>query len=518
MFKMCGILFIDQKKNIVSKSSFIKVLKSQNWRGPDNTSYEVFNDNKIFLGHNRLTILDKKSRSNQPMKSEDGRYLIIFNGEIYNYKEIIKKYKLKLRTTSDTEVILKGFILKGKDILKDLDGMFSFIIYDKKKSEWFCARDRFGIKPLFIYQDKNKTVIGSEPGSIAKLLNLKIDYLSILEWKLLRTPTPNYTFFKKLTQFPKSCYRNGKINKNIQYYHLKKKNNKINFTKIKNLIDNSIYSHQMGDVSCTSLLSGGIDSTIILKNSTKVKRCYSVGLKKNNEFLAASKISKKLNKKISLINVSHQKLISTWKYLTKLKKEPLSVPNEGLIYLVCKKMSKKNKIVLTGEGADEIFFGYDKIFRWALIQKKLNLRKFIELYGYSNTVKPTARFMNYIKNLSSKKKVIEFVEDFFYDFHLPTLLRRMDFASMAASKEARVPFVSKKIIENLYRKKPRIKIDKDYSKIPLRKYIEKINLDFVLKTKKIGFSAEINNELGKFHNYSMFQNIVLKTFRNEFSK
>jgi asparagine synthase (glutamine-hydrolysing) len=515
---MCGILFVDQKKEFVSKSNFVKILKSQSWRGPDNTAFKSLNNNKIFLGHNRLTILDKNSRSNQPMESDDGRYLLIFNGEIYNYKKIIKKYKLKLRTTSDTEVVLKGFIHKGKNILNDLDGMFSFVIYDKKKSEWFCARDRFGIKPLFLYYDKNKTVIGSEPGSIAKLLGLKIDHTSILEWKLFRTPTPNYTFFKNLIHFPKSCFRTNKTNRNIPYYRLKKKNNKINFTKIKKLIDDSIYSHQMGDVSCTSLLSGGIDSTIILKNSSKVKRCYSVGLENNNEFIAASKIAKKLNKKISLINVQHKKLLSTWKYLTKLRKEPLSVPNEGLIYLVCKKMNKKNKIVLTGEGADEIFFGYDKIFRWALTQKKLNIRKFIELYGYSNTVKPTIRFMKYIKNLASRKKVIDFVEDFFYDFHLPTLLRRMDFASMAASKEARVPFVSKNVIENLYRKNPTIKINKDYSKIPLRKYIEKINLDFVLKTKKIGFSAEVNSKLGKFYNYSMFQNMVIKVFKNEYLK
>jgi asparagine synthase (glutamine-hydrolysing) len=396
--------------------------------------------------------------------------------------------------------------------------MFSFVIYDKKKSKWFCARDRFGIKPLFIYHDKNKTVIGSEPGSIAKLLNLKIDQTSILEWRLFRAPAPNYTFFKNLTQFPKSCYRTNKLNQNIPYYQLKKKHNKINFEKIKKLIDSSIYSHQMGDVSCTSLLSGGIDSTIILKNSSKVKRCYSVGLKKNNEFFAARKISKKLNKKISLVQVENKKLLSTWKYLTKLRKEPLSVPNEGLIYLVCKNMNKEDKIVLTGEGADEIFFGYDKIFRWALIQNKLNLRKFIQQYGYSNTVKPTNRFMTYIKSLAAKKKVIDFVEDFFYDFHLPTLLRRMDFASMAASKEARVPFVSKSVIENLYRKNPCIKINKNFSKIPLRKYIEKMSLDFVLKTKKIGFSAETNNKLGKFANYSMFQNMVLKTFKNEYLK
>ena len=335
---------------------------------------------------------------------------------------------------------------------------------------------------------------------------------------MLRTPTPNYTFFKKLKQFPKSNYKTNYSYKNIPYYKLKKKNNKINFEKIKSLIDSSIFNHQMGDVSCTSLLSGGIDSSIVLKNSSKVKRCYSVGLKENNEFSAASKISKRLKKKITLIHVENKKLKSTWRYLTKLRNEPISVPNEGLIYLVCKKMNKKNKIVLSGEGADEIFFGYDKIFRWAVNEKKLNFKKFIELYCYSKDVKPTNRFKKYIKELSKKKKVIDFVEDFFYDFHLPTLLRRMDFASMAASKEARVPFVSKNIIENLYRKKPNIKINKNFSKIPLRNYIKKIKLDFILNTKKIGFSAATENNRGKFHNYSVFQNIVLKTFKNEYLK
>ena len=402
---MCGILFVSQNKNIITRSNFLRILKSQKWRGPDNTSFKSLNKNKILLGHNRLSILDKKSRSNQPMESEDGRYFLIFNGEIYNYKKIVKKYKLKLKTTSDTEVVLKGYILKGKSILRELDGMFSFVIYDKKKSIWFCARDRFGIKPLYIYQDKIKTVIGSEAGTIAKLLNLKIDNVSIKEWKLLRSPTPNYTFFKKLNQFPKSCYRESNSVKNIPYYNLKRNNKKINFQKIKKLINYSVQSHQMGDVSCTSLLSGGIDSTIILKNSSKVKRCYSVGLKDNNEFIAAKKISEELDKKISLISVKSQKLKSTWKFLTKLKNEPISVPNEGLIYLVCKKMSKNNKIVLTGEGADEIFFGYDQIFRWALSQKKLNLEKFIEIYGYSNVVKPTDRFVKYVKKLSAKKKV-----------------------------------------------------------------------------------------------------------------
>ena len=220
---MCGILFVDQKKKDISFSNFKKVLSLQNWRGPNNTSFISINQKKILLGHNRLSILDTKSRSNQPMISGDGRYFLIFNGEIYNYKTIIKKCNLKLKTLSDSEVILQGYILKGKKILKDLDGMFSFIIFDKKKNKWFCARDRYGIKPLFIFQDNTKTVIGSEAGSIARLLNLRIDNKSISEWKLMRHPTPNYSFFKKLYQFPKSSYLTNSSLNYTSYYKLKKK-------------------------------------------------------------------------------------------------------------------------------------------------------------------------------------------------------------------------------------------------------------------------------------------------------
>ena len=514
---MCGILFIDQKQDKISKSKFAKILESQKWRGPDNTSLKSLKENKILLGHNRLSILDKKSRSNQPMTSKDGRYLLIFNGEIYNYKEIAKKYKIKLKTLSDTEVLLNGFIKKGVNILKDLDGMFSFIIYDKKKDDWICARDRYGIKPLYIYQDNNKIIIGSEAGSIAKLLNLQLDKQSIQEWKLLRSPIKNYTFFKNLYTFPISSYRVKNSKKYYSYYKLQKKNNFTNINKIKKLISDSVKKHQMGHVKCTSLLSGGIDSSVILKKASKVKRSYSVGLKNNNEFYAANRIAKELKKKVKLISVNNNEIKKSWKFLTKLKGEPINVPNEGLIYLVCKMMSKKDKIVLTGEGADEIFFGYDKIFRWGLKQSKFNLKKFLNLYCYSDKIKPTKRIKNYINKLRKGKKVINFIEDFFYDFHLKVLLRRMDFASMAASKEARVPFVCKDIIDTMYRNDPKTKIDNIYSKKHLRKIINQFDLGFILDSKKIGFSAYIYKNKNKYYEYKVFQDIVLNTFMKEYN-
>ena len=171
-------------------------------------------------------------------------------------------------------------------------------------------------------------------------------------------------------------------------------------------------------------------------------------------------------------------------------------------------MKNNEKVVLTGEGADELLFGYDRIFRWALECQSFDLSTFFDKYGYSTNDK-SSRLENYILNLSHGKSVIHFLEDFFYQVHLPGLLRRMDFASMAASKEARVPFVNKNIIEYLYRLSPEIKINNTHSKIPLRNLCKKLNLNGALNRKKIGFSAQINKKVDRKSDYDYFQNIIL---------
>lgn len=507
---MCGILFIDQKKNSFSIEQFQKALFSQSWRGPDNTDFRTYKNNKILFGHNRLSIVDENIRSNQPYEIENGRYSIIFNGEIYNYLELKKDLNLTTKTSSDTEIILRGYIKLGKKILDYLDGMFSFIIYDNLINKWFAARDHFGIKPLYFFKNKHLTVIGSESGVIAKLLSLSSDMESIQDWRVFRRPAPGYTFFKNLKEFLPGHYLSSDDSSLRSYWSIRDlKFSKFYQEEFEDTLKKSIYSHQIGDMAPVSLLSGGLDSSIITSYANRVNTSYSVGLYRNNEFKSAEKISKKIGKQLVKIKVTKEELISSWKKLTDIRQEPLSVPNEGLIYLVCKKMKKKEKVVLTGEGADELLFGYDRIYRWATITKKLNVNKFLEFYSYSDKYYPSSRMIEYIIKTSENKNVIQFIEDFFIDFHLTGLLRRMDFASMAASKESRVPFVSKKIIKLLYRQPSNIKIDTEYSKKPLRKIIKNIELDFILSRKKIGFSSSLSNKINRFEEYENFQKIVL---------
>ena len=140
---MCGILFVSSK-NKIDQGKFEKGLKNLTHRGPDNLSYNKFNKSKIFVGHTRLKIIDLDDRSNQPFQCENERYFIIFNGEIYNYKHLIKKLILKCKTLSDTEVLLKTFLNYGKNFLQYVDGIYAGIIFDKKENEFFVFRDLHG--------------------------------------------------------------------------------------------------------------------------------------------------------------------------------------------------------------------------------------------------------------------------------------------------------------------------------------------------------------------------------------
>ena len=506
---MCGFLFVSQKKPIIDKFNFKKLLAKFSWRGPDYSSTCSFKNNNVLIGHNRLSIIDLSSSANQPFSSKCGRFYIVFNGEIYNFKNLKKDLDLNCTTNSDTEIILLGYIKLGKKILDYLDGMYAFVIYDNLKNSWFSARDHFGIKPIYYFHSSAIDVICSEPSIISSIVNASVDENSIEEWKFLRKPVPGYSFFKNVFELPPGTYQdsNQKINK---YWKLSKEDKKpFCQDEFTSLLRDSVKSHQVSDVEIVSFLSSGMDSSTIALYANKIKQTYSIGLNENNEFDGVSKIAYHLKKDNKDIFINENQLIDTWKFLTKLKGEPLSLPNEALIYLCAKSMNNYQKVILTGEGADELLFGYDRIFRWASKIKKLNLSEFLSRYAYSKKFNITDRFINFCENIDLTIKPINFVEDFFIQFHLPGLLRRMDFATMAASKEARVPFVNKKLFEYMYRREVEIKIDSTSHKIPLKKIL-KINKVPVNFENKIPFNAKLNLNLDKFEEYSGFQKLVLK--------
>lgn len=506
---MCGLLFVKARERIDRELVFA-ALQKQQWRGPDAVGVQQFGD--VFLAHQRLSILDLSHAADQPMTSRCGRYTVLFNGEIYNHKQLRRTLALECRTGCDTETIVEGFASCGTGIFDLLDGMFAVVVVDTRSGEWWAARDRFGIKPLFSYERNGKVILSSETVSIRALVPCTVSSDAIEEWKLIRRPVPGYTYFSEICEvLPGSILHNGRTVSRMTVSPRLLDSAEFHQETIETLLVDSVRAHELSDVDNVCLLSGGIDSSIITALSTAV-RAYTVGLPQNNEFDAAAETAAQLGKELVKVEVSDQALMDSWKTLINLRGEPLSVPNEGLIYMVCKAMQPSEKVVLTGEGADELFFGYDRIFRSAANESTQFTRNdFYGLYCYSLNPNRAPRLESLIDDLWRDKSNMAFIEDFFLTVHLPGLLRRMDGASMAASKEARVPFVSMQLAQYMYRRPAATRIDANTSKIPLKTFAENLNLLGPVSRPKIGFSSTIKKHGRKEDEYQYFRDYNLET-------
>ncbi len=507
---MCGILFVEQSSdNLISLSKFEDSLSRQGWRGPDAQHSWSSDTGRFLMGHNRLSIIDPLTRSDQPMTSNNGRYKIIFNGEIYNHKVLREQLPINFRTNSDTETILEGYALIGEAIFHLIDGMFAIVILDLENCSWVVARDAFGIKPLFISRMKNAGVaIGSEAAVVASLLNASVSWQSVDEWRLIRRPIPGFSFFDGVEEvLPGKVIRQDGSSEDL--WNWSASSESYSQHKFEEILRQSVVEHELSDVKNVSLLSGGLDSAVITALSS-VTRSYCIGLPENNEFAGAEETATKIKKTLINITITPSQMRENWRELTRKRGEPLSLPNEGLIYAVCNAMAADEKVVLTGEGADELLFGYDNIYRWSLSEQWQGVDLFLARYAYSEVIRPTDRLAQYIEILRGNNSNPEFVEDFFFRVHLPGLLRRMDFASMAASKEARVPFVNKRLIGYMYRRAHAVKINDFESKIPIRGLASKLGLSGALNRKKIGFSAQVGKINSRFTEYEEFQKIIME--------
>ena len=367
---MCGI--VGFTNHISNAEEVIDVMMDRiRHRGPDADGKYI--DADIALGHRRLSIIDVSSSGDQPIFNEDGSMVIVFNGEIYNYRDIREKLVAaghKFRTNTDTEVLIHGYEEYGEKLLDMLRGMFSFVIWDKNKRELFGARDFFGIKPMY-YAIMGKTLMfGSEIKSfLAHPQFFKELNTTALENYLTFQYSPTKeTFFKnvyKLLPAHYFRYKDGKME--IKRYW------DVNFRpdeepdldtwveRISDTFHDSVRAHKIADVEVGSFLSSGVDSSYVAAIAD-VDKTFTVGFgsdEKYNEIGWAKNFSKAINKE----NTS--KVITPEEYWGSLEKiqyhmdEPLADPSAVALYFVCNIASEKLKVVLSGEGADEIFGGYN---------------------------------------------------------------------------------------------------------------------------------------------------------------
>lgn len=367
---MCGIVGFTNNINNSDKV-IIDMMNKIRHRGPDAEGCYV--DSDIALGHRRLSIIDVSSSGDQPIFNEDGSMIIVFNGEIYNYREIREKLVNAghvFKTNTDTEVLIHGYEEYGEKLLNMLRGMFAFVIWDKNKKELFGARDFFGIKPLY-YAVMDKTfMFGSEIKSFLAHPNFKkeLNTTALENYLTFQYSPTKETFFKNVYKLlPAHYFKLSQGRLQIKRYW------DVNFNsddtpaldewvnRISDTFRDSVNAHKIADVEVGSFLSSGVDSSYVAAVAD-VDKTFTVGFgndEKYNEIGWAKEFSKAIGKE----NTS--KVITPEEYWGSLEKiqyhmdEPLADPSAVALYFVCNIASEKLKVVLSGEGADEIFGGYN---------------------------------------------------------------------------------------------------------------------------------------------------------------
>ena len=382
---MCGI----NGSLIYKEKALLENINSMNnliiHRGPDDDGVftEVNKEYSIALGMRRLSIIDL-SKGTQPMYSDDKKVIIVFNGEIYNYKGLKTKLEFKniiFNTNSDTEVILKMYLEYGVDSFSELDGMFAFSIYDKRVNKVFITRDFFGEKPLYYSNFNGRFIWGSELKSVKSQLSYfpEISEKGLeLFFSLTYIPAP-YTIYEGVFKLAPNSYIEYSISeKNLSIHQIHKKTAKEDLKfdgtfeeakqNTKELVEESVDARSVSDVPIGTFLSGGVDSSVVshclAKNSTSKINTFSIGFEKKSfdETDKSRVVAKLINSNHHEFIINEKRLFSNLDDILENFDEPFADASALPTFLVSKKTSEHVKVALTGDGGDEVFGGYNKYY------------------------------------------------------------------------------------------------------------------------------------------------------------
>lgn len=544
---MCGFVgFTNTKDN--SNRIIEDMMDKIRHRGPD--SGGKYTDEDIALGFRRLSIIDITESGDQPIYNEDRSKVLLFNGEIYNFKSIREELVAKghiFTTKTDSEVLLHGYEEYGEKLLDKLRGMFAFVIWDTKTKELFGARDFFGIKPLYYAVMGDTFMFGSEIKAFLAHPDFKkeLNETALENYLTFQYSPTNETFFKNVYKLPAAhCfkYKNGKLDVkrywDISFNADEKPDMDEWVNRISDTFKNSVEAHKIADVEVGSFLSSGVDSSYVA-SVANVDKTFTVGFgedEKYNEIGWAKEFSQYIGKE----NIS--KVISPEEYWGNIKRiqyhmdEPLADPSCIALYFVCNKASEYVKVVLSGEGADEIFGGYNVYKEPLGSHAYKSLPKFIRRgIGSVASHLPQKRGVNFLvrngKDLEERfignaymftpkdrKKLLKIktnapdptvitapfydkVKDKdqitkmqYLDLHLwmtGDILLKADKMSMANSLELRVPFLDKKIMELAEQIPWRYRVSTENTKLAMRQAALRAAPPKTANKKKLGFPVPI---------------------------
>lgn len=543
---MCGILGGNN-----FQWDYKKGIECMYHRGPDGIRISPLED--FTLAFSRLAIMDLSENGMQPMFSFDDQIGIVFNGEIYGYQKLredLEKKGYRFRSTSDTEVILNAYLEWGEKFITKVDGMFGIAIYDRREGTVKLFRDRIGIKPLYYYYDGLNFGFSSELKGIVnmcKTVSFEIDNTAVYDYL-------NYLYIPA----PKTCYKNvykmlpghrllfdiksGKIIKNSSYWklyinmnHASQRKQTDLIEELKYLIKESVHEQMVADVPVGTFLSGGVDSSIITYEGHLINpklESFSIGFSQTdyNELQYAHKLADKYKINLNSKVFGRDIFRNSYDMMRDWYDEPFADTSAFPTYIVSGMAKEKVTVVLTGDGGDEVFGGYDR--QQAIWKKEKekgpdNLlisflyskcKKGMVDYFWSDDLRFLLRSNCWLPKVSDKKLRKELKIDKDYDMfwafrkyyikdlppmtrvqyldiktYLPEdILTKVDRVSMAVSLETRVPFLSRKLLEFSFSLAEEDRLPKGEKKGLLKKAYEKEIGKNILYRKKMGFCVPIN--------------------------
>lgn len=513
---MCGILgAVNFHRPLpFSGEEFSQKLDALKHRGPDDGGVfeHAFAQGQVLLGHRRLAIIDLDPRSRGPLLDQAQQVAVTFNGEIYNYRELrqeLIELGHRFITESDTEVIVEAYKEWGQESFSRLAGMFAFALVDLAHKRFFLVRDRLGIKPVYYSYHQGTFYFSSElKGLLSFGLPKILDHAAVSSFLSYRYVLGEKTYFKNMfTLLPgellqlkedgphKKKYWDLDLSERPGVAHHEQR------AELKRLLENSVREHTMSDVPLGSFLSGGLDSTLILREMSKFSQNIETFTVKFNEqgydeTHYAQMAARAYGAKNTELLVQSEDYLQKVRELIAFKDQPLGMHNEVALYLMSAKLKKYVTVVLSGEGSDELFSGYGQLFRspfdysrlrfvgklprslqtsgaraMGLNEKQIGLSRlehFLSQYSYfpqaekyqlfTPQMKKEVGHDEYTQKLfadsfaqSAHRPYYDQINHAFVKHHLPGLLLMMDATSMAASVEVRVPFLDHRVVEASFR-------------------------------------------------------------------
>ncbi len=507
---MCGISGFYSLKKQFSETDLHSMTNVMSHRGPDAAGFYLNEEKTCGLGHRRLSIIDLSAAANQPMFSHSERYVMVFNGEVYNFQEIAKQLNISARTTSDSEIILEAFEKRGAEFVNLLNGMFAIAIYDKQEKSLHLFRDRLGVKPLYYFFDEGDFCFGSEIKSLVEIESVKravkIFKLAVSTFLYAGYIPEPFTIYDKVHKLPAGSYavvKDGEM-KISSYWKPEEKITAAVATdfdsakkELKELLTSSVRYRMISDVPFGTFLSGGIDSSAVTAIAQSISsqpvKTFSIGFKeaKFNESEYAQKVSKHLGTEHHEFIVTENDALGLIDKMMTAYDEPYA-DSSGIPTMLVSKLARQYvTMTLSGDGGDELFMGYGA-YDWAkrldnplvkLLRKPIALtlsqmgsryKRGAQVFNYKTEAHKKSHIFSqeqyffsedelsdllnddfkyevlFQENFDTKRKLSAAEEQALFDmkYYLKDdLLTKVDVASMQFSLEARTPFLDYRVVE-----------------------------------------------------------------------